>query len=533
MRKIYFLISILIVPFFLFAAEPTAPTSDLTTRFVEGNSIEFLFKKGNGAERIAIVKKGSPVTARPQNGNSYLANGTFGSGQEIGPGEFVVYNGSHHTSFVVYGLVPETEYFIAFFEVNGSGLNSEFLTSSFLKGSASTLTKPTLQPTNFSVSSITGNDMRVSWEAGDGKNRIVLARRGGPVNANPVELIRYDGYPGVEYFGTAKIGDKNMVVYAGAGNSVNLSEMYPDTTYHFAIFEYNGNNGPVYLTTNPLRGSAKTLPQPTVASRNISFYQIEANQMIFQCTPGNGTRRIVVMREGAPIEAFPQKNMDYGSNDYFDASPEIAPGHKVVFDGPSNSFRVYNLEIGTIYYIAIFEYSGAESNRGYLISEYAAVSQSTQGIPGINVTNIDTVMVLADKAQLKFIPGNGNGRLIVVKKDAPVDFVPNNFKTYNVHTTYGSTFGELGNGNYAVSKGANSGVEINLQPNTRFHVAAFEYNGTNFPVYNTTNVDTFSFTTKLPPAPTNPSIKIAFSDVEGNSMRVNWVKGNGERRIVM
>src|SRR5690606_9705752 len=108
-----------------------------------------------------------------------------------------------------------------------------------------------------------------SWEAGDGQNRIVLARRGGPVNANPVELTAYRAHPRVEYRGSnsgSVIGDNNFVVYKGTGSSVSLSEMYPDTTYHFAVFEYNGANGPVYLTTNPLRGSAGTLSQPTISS---------------------------------------------------------------------------------------------------------------------------------------------------------------------------------------------------------------------------------------------------------------------------
>src|SRR5690606_7153693 len=162
MKKIYYLLLVLVLPTWLLAAEPTVPGSNFSTGNVEGNSMHIYFTKGNGSARIAIIKKGSAVTARPQNGNSYLANSTFGSGQEIAPGEFVVYNGGG-ASFGVSNLVPDTEYFIAFFEVNGAGLNSEFLTTSYLSGSAFTLSKPTLQPSNFTVSDITGNDMKISW----------------------------------------------------------------------------------------------------------------------------------------------------------------------------------------------------------------------------------------------------------------------------------------------------------------------------------------------------------------------------------
>ena len=106
-----------------------------------------------------------------------------------------------------------TEYVIAFFEVNGSGLNSEFLTTSFLSESALTLWKPTLQPTNFSVSDISGNGMKISCEAGDGACGIVLAKRGGPVNANPIELTSYRVHSRVEYSGSNSItviGDNNF-----------------------------------------------------------------------------------------------------------------------------------------------------------------------------------------------------------------------------------------------------------------------------------------------------------------------------------
>ncbi len=353
MRKLYFLVSLMLIPFFLLAAEPTIPATNLSTGNVEGNSIYFYFTKGNGTSRIAILKMGSPGTAVPQNGNSYLASITFGNGQEIAPGEFVVYNGSG-SSFGINNLVPETEYYLAIYEVNGSGLTSEFLTTSFLSESVSTLFAPTVQPSGFSAFEITGNTMKLSWAAGDGSNRIVLAKEGAPVNANPVELLSYRDYSRVEYRGSnsgSVIGDNNFVVYKGAGTSVDLSEMNPDITYHFAVFEYNGSSGPVYLTTNPLRGSAKTLPQPTIPSSGIISSQIEADRFSLRWTAGDGTRRIVVIREGAPVDAFPQKNVNYGSDARFNIAPEIAPGQKVIYDNAYENVSVTNLTLVLLYQI--------------------------------------------------------------------------------------------------------------------------------------------------------------------------------------
>lgn len=536
MKKLASLFLILILPLFLFAAPPTTPAGNLNSSNVEGNSMYLSVTRGNGATRIAVIKKGSPVTGLPQNGSSYLASSTFGTGQEIAPGEYVVYNGGG-SSFGISNLVPDTEYFIAVFEVNGSGISSEFLTSSFLSGSIFTQAEPSLQPTAFTATEITGNSLKLSWTPGNGANRIVLAKRGGPVNANPVELTSYRAHPRVEYRGSnsgSVIGDNNFVVYKGTGSSVSLSEMYPDTTYHFAIFEYNGNSGPVYLTTNPLRGSAHTLPQPTIASTDIIVSQVEADRFSLRWTAGNGTRRIVVIREGAPITALPQKNTTYGFNANFTLAPEIAPGHKVVYDNVNNNCTVNNLTLGTTYYVAVFEYSGLGNYVGYLTSTYATTLQTTQAIPAINVSNIDTSYVGAYNADLNFTPGDGMSRLIVMKQGTPVDFVPNNYQGYNYNSQFGSTYGNMGNGNYAVYKGGDSAAyNIKLQPNTTYHVAAFEFNGSNYPAYNTSNVDTFSFTTKLPPPPAIPARNLSFSGIEGNSFRILFTKGDGERRIVI
>ena len=524
-------------PLFLLAAEPTLPGTNFSTGNLEGNSVYIYSTKGNGGGRIAIMKKGSPVTARPQNGNSYLAGNVFGNGQEIAPGEFVVYtNGGTGASFGVSNLTPDTEYYVAFFEYNGSGLTSEYLTASFLSESFFTLSEPTQQPTGFTVTNITGNAATISWTPGNGANRIVLAKRGAPVNANPVELITYYANASVEYRGSnsgAIIGDKNFVVYKGAGSSVNLSEMFPDTTYHFAIFEFNGNSGPVYLTTNPLRGTLQTLPQPTIPSSNITVSAVEANEFSLYWTAGNGTGRMVVIREGAPLSAVPQKNVDYPANPNFELAAEMAPGHKVIYNSSNNNCSVRNLKYGTTYYIGIFEYSGAGNNIGYLTATYATITQATQDIPTLNVTNIDTSFLSAYNANLSFTPGNGMGRLIVMRKDSAVSFVPNNYTNYNYSPTFGDGYANLGNGNFGVYKGSNSTASISLSPNTTYHVAAFEYNGKNYPAFNTANVDTFSFTTKLPPPPTIPSKSLSFNSIEGNSFRIIWTNGNGERRIVI
>ena len=55
-------------------------------------------------------------------------------------------------------------------------------------------------------------------------------------------------------------GSGNYVVYSGSGNSVNLTGLLPETTYHFAVFEFNGSAGTEnYLTASPATGSQQTM----------------------------------------------------------------------------------------------------------------------------------------------------------------------------------------------------------------------------------------------------------------------------------
>ena len=73
------------------------PSSNLSFNNIDGNLFQVSFTKGDGEKRLIIAKEGSPVTAIPSDGVDYIA-GDFGLGNEIAPGEFVVYEGtkSHH-----------------------------------------------------------------------------------------------------------------------------------------------------------------------------------------------------------------------------------------------------------------------------------------------------------------------------------------------------------------------------------------------------------------------------------------------------
>ncbi len=110
------------------ANEPTMPTFSLTANAGACNEINLSMIPGDGARRLVIVRAGAPVNVVPVDGTGYLGGSIYGTGTNMGNGNYVVFNGSG-TSSTINGFNGGTQYFFASFEYNGVGSNSNYLTS--------------------------------------------------------------------------------------------------------------------------------------------------------------------------------------------------------------------------------------------------------------------------------------------------------------------------------------------------------------------------------------------------------------------
>src|SRR5690349_18790050 len=102
MRTFFTLLS---ASFFLvsLAAPPTVPSSNFTFNTIDGAFFNLGWTAGNGARRLMVAKAGSEPTFVPTNGTTYTADTEFGKGQEVAPGEFIVYD-HFSSSFFLTGL---------------------------------------------------------------------------------------------------------------------------------------------------------------------------------------------------------------------------------------------------------------------------------------------------------------------------------------------------------------------------------------------------------------------------------------------
>jgi hypothetical protein len=490
--KIFYACILLLAALHLKAAPPTQAATNLGFYAIDGGYFNIGWTPGNGARRIIVCKAGSAVTFTPQNGSSYTANTNFGDGQQVAPGEYIVYNNAF-TSFYLTGLTAATTYYFAVFEYNGTGIATEYLTQPYLSGSAATPAAPTVQASAINFSNITATTVTINWTNGNGTRRLVLAKEAAIVNANPVNNTAYAGNSA---FGNgASMGNGNYAIHSSSGNSVMVTNLKAGTVYHFAIYEYNGNAQPQYMLP-AATASVTTRTVPTIAATNVQVTKADGKEISLAWTNGNGQRRIIIAKKGSDVTAVPANNTVYTANSEFGAGQQLAVGEYVVFNDNFNAATITGLEPGTAYFFKIFEYDGGAGTALYLTSTWGTVNGITANTPTAQASNITAANINANAMSLLFTKGNGRARLIVARKNEPVNAVPQNFTVYN-----SSDFGEgvdLGDGNFVVGNTTGTISSINkLEPNTTYHFAVFDYNGYNQPLY-LTPAATFSAATTAP-----------------------------------
>ncbi|QDA60226.1 serine hydrolase domain-containing protein [Hymenobacter jejuensis] len=76
---------------------------------------------------------------------------------------------------------------------------------------------------------------------------------------------------------------------------------------------------------------------------------------------GSGTRRLVVMKEGSPVDAFPLDGVAYTAKGSFSSGDTLGRGNFVVADAAGASTTVSHLTPGKTYYARVIEYYQNES----------------------------------------------------------------------------------------------------------------------------------------------------------------------------
>jgi gliding motility-associated-like protein len=106
---------------------------------------------------------------------------------------------------------------------------------------------PTVHAKSMSSSKVYCHTLSVSWSNGNGDGRVIVVKEGSKVNSVPIDDSYYPG--DLEFGKGEELGTGNYVLYSGASTSIDVTGLKKNTTYYFAVYEYNINSPDVdYLT---------------------------------------------------------------------------------------------------------------------------------------------------------------------------------------------------------------------------------------------------------------------------------------------
>jgi len=98
---------------------PSTQASNFNANNIGDNQMEISWTRGNGDRVLVVARQDAAVNEDPTNGTGYNANAQFGTGDQIGNGNYVVYDGTG-TNVTVTGLNTATTYHFAIYEYTAS-----------------------------------------------------------------------------------------------------------------------------------------------------------------------------------------------------------------------------------------------------------------------------------------------------------------------------------------------------------------------------------------------------------------------------
>ena len=460
-------------------AQPTTQASGISVGTVNVLSLAGIaWTDGNGASRLVVVKAGSAVDAFPADGTSYTANAAFGSGSEIGTGNYVVHAGSGPLA-TLSGLTGDVVYHFRVFEFNGSAGAENYLTDAATGNPISQTTKAP-DPGATVASDLAANPIgtttaTLNWTLGDGTYALVVMKADTSGVADPTDLATYAANAA---FGSGDVtAAGSYVVHKGSGTSVAVSNLDPGRRYYFAVYMFNGSTSGSenYRTSDEPKTDFYTLmPEPTTQASGIGFGTLADTSYAVSYTAGNGLSRLVVAKQGSAVDWTPTDGTAYtGENNAFGSGTELSAGNFLVHRGAS-PFTLSGLTTETDYHIRIFEYRGTNATLNYNVSA-ASGNPSNRYTLSVEPTAHGTLSATAlsdTEIQLDWTDATGESGYVIVRQAADSGW------TAPVDGTAYTAGNSLGAGTvvYAgTAAGAGSYTNDSLSANTTYYYRIYPY----------------------------------------------------------
>jgi len=364
-------------------AEPTVQASGLTFSSVSQTSMNLTWTNGDGSNRIVVAHEAAIVDWIPADLITYTANSSFGSGTELGTGNYVVYNGSGN-SFTITNLTPGTVYYFKIYEYGCLPGSEDYLISGTPEeGNETTLPNDV---TDFQSLCATATTAELTWTLPTGSYDGILIT--GLQGASP-DAPTCDGASlttPVTDFSTANVYCANasgsVYLFNNVGTSVSITGLTSGQSYTFKAF--------VYQNSSWSAGTEITLTAEVSEVSNETADCGNTESTVSWTNPVSACydEILVVANETAGIGFTPS-----GDGSAYTANPVYAAPDQVVYKGTGENVTVTSLTNGTTYYFEIFVRNGTDWSSGVELSctpsTAVKLDYGDLAIVGINTHYID------------------------------------------------------------------------------------------------------------------------------------------------
>lgn len=400
---------------------PSLASSNLSFTMTDESSTTLAWTNGDGSDRIVVIRESAAVSSTPLNNSIYTANSTFGSGDDIGTGEYVVYNGNANST-VISGLTAGRTYHATIFEYNCSGGSESYLTPG-ISSSETTIPEDAQNLNDVCVSSTT---VELTWglPTGDYDGIMIFARDGATPTQPTVDASdALFSTPNADYSATSDIGNSGRLLYDGTETSFTVTGLPTSSTLTFKAFTYR-------FATSTL-WSDGTQTDVTIELSEISnLATLPADQQLdvtwdnpasFTCID----EILVIGREGSSaVSSIPTGDgTSYAANAVFGSGTELNTGEFVVYKGTGANISVTGLTNGNTYHFTAFVRDGTEWSSGI----------STSGVPAdVTVLDRGDIVIIAVNTNL----GGGPDEICFfafedIAPGTAIDFTDNGYEREN------------------------------------------------------------------------------------------------------
>lgn len=329
-------------------AQPTSlQFSNVTTNEITGS---FTAAVPAVAGYLVVRKAGSAPAATPVNGTAYSVGASLNDG--------VVIANTSATTFTDSGLTPGVVYYYKIFSRNGTGTSSLYLTSAPLSGSQATVNGT---PVVTVTGSLSGFGVSTSGSATAAQSVTVSGQYlTGAISITPpldfeVSLSSSTGFVAAP---SALTINHSGGVVAATSIYVRFRPLAATGSRQDTIrFTATGASGFGLMVSGFAQSTEPTVqPSVTVSAE-------DAGSISLSFPGGNGSKRLVLVRQTSPIAFVPQDTIAVtGADSNFTNAAIQNDGSKVVYNGSGQSVTVTGLSALTTYYCAVYEYNTGSNN---------------------------------------------------------------------------------------------------------------------------------------------------------------------------